>query len=160
MLAFVFFDDTFRRERSAVYVGTLRRRRQEREKKERKLRELQEQQKNGSRVTVIGDDKQPAGNIPTEEKARTELSEDVGTPKHEPVSSASSTKDTVFVHADGAGGMPTTSPPVEAELKGIRLSLRDVNPIRPMINAFRRPNNVAILTASGAFSSESGSTMY
>lgn len=145
MLAFVFFDDTFRRERSAVYVGTLRRRRQEREKKERKLRELQEQQKNSSRVTVIGDDKKPAGDLQTEEKLR---------PKHEPISSASSTKDTVFVHADSSEDTPTASPPVEAELKGIRLSLRDVNPIRPMINAFRRPNNVAILTASGAFSSE------
>lgn len=69
-------------------------------------------------------------------------------------SSASSTEDGVFVHearADDSGTGIAGSLPVEAELKEIRLSLRDVNPIRPMITALRRPTNIPMIIANGAY---------
>lgn len=143
-LAFLFFEDTFRRERSAVYVGTLKRRRQEREKKGRKLEELHERQQNGSRATV---DQKVAPAVQDEKKPSPESLENA-TPVLE--SLASSTEDGVFVHearADDSGTGIAGSLPV----KEIRLSLRDVNPIRPMITALRRPTNIPMIIANGAY---------
>lgn len=162
MLSFVFFDDTFRRERSAIYVETLKRRTQEREKKENQLKGLLKQQRNGSRASVINGDTKVAGGIQNEEKPHPKL-EDAGASKRVLESSASSAIDAVSVHSAPAhdpGAKRVAPLAAEAELKEIRLSLRDVNPIRPMIDAIRRLNNIAILTASGAFSSQAGLLRY
>ena len=118
MLAFVAFEDTFRRERSSVYRAAVARRRREAEAKRRK------EARKGTHMESIEkviDEKMNASE------------------KTEPLPSSPSTRAPSPVPA------PQTSPSTDP----IRLSLRDVAPLRPMILVLRRFNNAAILTSSG-----------
>ena len=106
LVSFVFFKDTFRRERSLSYQGALRRAMKEREQRLR-----------------VHEEKAGKGHL----------------------------KDEKIDHAARC-----TSPDLEVQsehphptLADIRLTLRDINPIRPVGSVLRRLNNVTILLASG-----------
>lgn len=144
MLAFFAFEDTFRRERSAVYNAAVRRRRKEAERKA--LRELEKEKRAREERTVVEDlptAKHKEEN-PPDEKKQEPSEEHEGAVPSRPASVRS--QDIVEVLP-----MPPTPPPqkAQAELQEVRLSLRDVNPVRPMVLVLRRLNNIAILTASG-----------
>ncbi|KAI0345658.1 vacuolar DHA amino acid exporter [Trametopsis cervina] len=99
IFAFVFFKDTFRRQRSLTYQAVLRR-----------IREQQELARRSETSTL----------------------------SHATVVDRSEAE------------KPQHGAPFESEkIKEIKLSLKDVNPIPPMLHVLRRLNNLAILTSSG-----------
>lgn len=137
VLAFIAFEDTFRKERSAVYSAAVRRRLHDRERKalkEAKEREL------GSHGTVV--EKEVNGK---EEDAESEETRNEKLAGHE----LAVTKDTGLSSVTPPIPQPKDAKEVKAELHEVRLSLRDVNPIGPMVLGLRKYNNLAILTASG-----------
>ena len=117
----MFFRDTFRRERSLTYQAALQ-----------KLRE-RENRKSGA---VAAHDMRQGSPV------RPESPED-GTAEVKSECSSVETKVDVDLeaHVHKLGHAPIR--------KEVKLSLRDVNPIRPMINVLRCPNNVVIIIASG-----------
>lgn len=125
-LAFLlFFKDTFRRERSLTYQNVLRRRLRE---------QALEQSKGASDVTVSDTTARP-------ESAQGSVGEQS---KNSEQSSDPEKKD---LEAQDAAVSDTASerPPVEE----IKLSLMDVNPLKPLWFIIRRRNNIAILFPSG-----------
>lgn len=139
VIAFLFFEDTFRRERSSVYAAAVRLRRKEQER--RALREAHEHEV-GSHGTVVEIEAVAEGKSGKDDAKQADEKQEVKTSEEQP---------------DPEPALTSTSPPptpgeavhVKADIKEIKLSLRDVNPIRPMLLVLRRWNNVAILTASG-----------
>ena len=135
-LAFFLFEDTFRRERSAVYVDAVRRRRKERERRERGTAS------DASTVTEEGRGKDTQGAV--------------GAGSHEKGQSSSGS-----VRSLGIEESPRmdSAPPsalgkadvTRKEIQEIRLTLLDVNPVGPLILVLRRWNNIVIVTASGVF---------
>jgi len=113
-LSFVFFRDTFRRERSMTYQTVLKR---VLENEAKKVAEAQ-------------------AAPPESEKAAQDdgASARVGTAADQP-----------DVEAQTVHEVSVVAPPI----KEIRLSLKDVNPLGPMVHVLRRLNNVTILVASG-----------
>jgi len=105
LLSFVFFKDTFRKERSLSYQTALR----------QLLRERGAAKANGS--------------------------DELGATESEPPKAVQ--KEGVPISA--------VEVQVEPELKEIRLTLRHLDMIRPIILVLRRINNICILTASGTF---------
>jgi len=102
LLTFIFFKDTFRRERSLSYQNALRHVRKEQEAK------LRAKEKNHSHTPNSLKFNEKTGSMST--------------------------------HDLEVGATP--------ELQEIRLGLREVNPIRPVIAIIKRPNNLAILAPS------------
>lgn len=121
IIPFVFFRDTFRRERSLTYQAALR-----------KLRERE----NRKPDTAAANDTQRSS--PTRSE-----SPDDGTAEVKSQCSSVETKVDVDIEAH----VPTLGD--TSTSKEVRLSLMDVNPIRPMVNVLRCPNNVVIIIASG-----------
>ncbi|KAH9829693.1 MFS general substrate transporter [Rhodofomes roseus] len=119
IIPFVFFKDTFRRERSLTYQAALQRHRG---------RETE-------RAEPPNDTRQSSPSRPE--------SPDDGPAE---VKSDCSSVDTkvgdvdLEAHVPKLAGDPTP--------KKLRLSLKDVNPVQPMIQVLRRPNNVVIIIAS------------
>lgn len=117
-LSFVFFRDTFRRERSMTYQTVLKR---VLENEAKKVAEAQTQ-----------------AAPPESEKA----AQDDGASAR--VGAAADQPD---VEAQTVHEVSVVAPPI----KEIRLSLKDVNPLGPMVHVLRRLNNVTILVASGEY---------
>ncbi|PCH40367.1 MFS general substrate transporter [Wolfiporia cocos MD-104 SS10] len=117
-VSFIFFKDTFRRERSLTYQSVLRRVREQEVKKQAQEKESDKEQDNDDAQTTVGH---------TEKDKAADVEEAKGAQDVE------------------AQAAPQATPPV----KEIKLSLTDVNPIRPIFHVLRRPNNVVILVASG-----------
>ena len=121
-VAFIFFKDTFRRERSLTYQLVLKRVQAERAAARRS------ETSSLSHVTVV---------------------------EREPSRWS-------FKHSDKVEAVAKSGPKVsfkeekapvhddDTDVKEIRLTLKDVNPIRPLFAVLRRMNNLAILFASGA----------
>lgn len=103
LVSFIFFKDTFRRERSSSYQSAMRHMLKEREAK------LRAREKHGPRS--------PKSLKVTEKKI-----------------DSMSTQDIEAVE--------------QPQVQGIRLGLKDVNPIRPLVAVLRRRNNLAILAPS------------
>ncbi|KAI0768871.1 MFS general substrate transporter [Irpex lacteus] len=123
LFVFVFFKDTFRRERSLTYQRVLQRVRAQ------QMAAQRSETSTLSHVTVV--EKKPprlfGKKHTTEEDDEKKLSrEQPGDLEAQPASEDTS-----------------------AEVKEIKLSLTDVNPIPPMLDVLTRLNNVAILTCSG-----------
>ena len=121
ILAFIFFKDTFRSERSLTYQLVLKRVADQRAAARRS------ETSSLSHVTMV--DREPSAWIRAPEKAFQ---------KHE----------TQVTFQDVESQVPVPHEE-DADVKEIRLSLRDVNPIRPLVAVLRRLNNAAILFASG-----------
>jgi hypothetical protein len=120
VLAFAAFEDTFRRERSAVYREAVAKRRRDVERA--CAREGINEEKPGEHV--IHKNMVEAGG--------------------QPVSAPGSAQST----RTPSPTLPNPPDPAVAEAS-IRLTLLDVSPLRPMLRVLRRPNNAAILTSSG-----------
>ncbi|KAI0685014.1 MFS general substrate transporter [Cytidiella melzeri] len=112
LFVFVFFKDTFRRERSLTYQRVLQRVRAQQQAAQRS------ETSTLSQVTAV--------NRRQDEKRPTVPSDDIEAQTEKPA-------------ADG----------LTAEVKEIKLSLTDVNPIPPMRSVLSRLNNLAILFCSG-----------
>ncbi|KAJ7468471.1 major facilitator superfamily domain-containing protein [Mycena latifolia] len=108
---FVFFKDTFRRERSLTYQSVLKRR----------LKARNASAATSCTATVSDPEKEPPHD---------------GETQHEPP-------------VDVEKAWPAPAPAVAAALPTIKLTLRDVNPYRPLRQVLRRTNNLVILFASG-----------
>jgi len=123
LIAFFFFKDTFRRERSLTYQRVLRR-----------LQAHQEAARRSetSTLTVVEQEERWQNRQTTSEPQKIEHDHSKG-PKLTP-------KD---LEGQTAGDA--------AHIKEIKLSLKDVNPIKPMWDVLTRLNNLAILSASGVF---------
>lgn len=123
------FKDTFRRERSLVYQGALKRR-------------LAQQAARASEASSVSQVNAASPAVPGAEEKREEAEKRRGNvgvslrerdvEKHEPQ-----------VQIDGEAA-------TEA-LKEVKLSLSDVNPIKPVVHVVRRLNNLAMFFASGAY---------
>lgn len=133
LLTFVFFKDTFRRERSLSYQSALRRATAgilEREKRQKTR--VEEKEKDSSPPTPSSPSKKSSKEGPDQLGLQPELK-----------------------------GITRCIPPEDLEagksgqesrhltLADVRLDLRDINPIRPIGSVLRRPNNVMILVPSG-----------
>ena len=120
-LSFVFFRDTFRRERSLTYQTVLK-------------RVLEHEAKRVARQAVAEkaaemDDARTAVVPPPDEKCGKDAEGGAG-------------RDVEAQSALAASELPQA-------VKEVKLSLKDVNPVVPMIRVLYRPNNVVILFASG-----------
>lgn len=127
-----FFKDTWRKERSLTYQNVLRARLRELEASEDKRDSVSA--KNLGVETPLPDHASCATEIaatPTEKSAHTA----------DPLIDI--LKNTSVVESKG---LPPT-----LELPEIKLSLKDVNPVRPLLLVLRRPNNCIILLASGLY---------
>lgn len=119
IIPFVFFRDTFRRERSLSYQAVLKK---HREREAKKAEAAKDTQHAPSRPESPDDGRAEVKS----ECSSVETKVDVDLEAHVPKIHSSATP------------------------KEIKLSLKDVNPIRPMIDVLRCPNNVVIIIASGA----------
>ena len=148
VLAFLAFEDTFRKERSAVYTAAVRRRRKEQERKA--LKEAREREL-GSHGTVVESEPETKEISEKHEKSCDDRTKEAALP---PPSNPIQSQEILGTPHHVVTETPTASAPKDAvkekkQADEIRLSLRDVNPVVPMILVLRRLNNVAILTASG-----------
>ncbi len=119
-VSFIFFKDTFRRERSLVYQLALKRNREQQEAARRS------ETSSLSHVTIVEKD--------------TEVTKQ---PTQEPMNGVPSEPKVTFkdVEAQVVGE--------HADIKEVKLSLTDIDPVRPIIAVLRRMNNLVILFASG-----------
>ncbi|KAJ7075653.1 vacuolar DHA amino acid exporter [Mycena belliarum] len=115
---FVFFRDTFRRERSLTYQGVLRSR----------LKAQARSASTATSATASVMEREPPLTLPEDLEKQP-----VGDVEKQPLPEWS--------------GPP--KPDVAATLPVIKLTLRDVNPYRPLREVLRRTNNLVILVASG-----------
>ena len=119
-LSFVFFRDTFRRERSLTYQSVLKRVLEQEAKKAVK-------QAAAEKAADIDDARTAV--VPMDEKSGKDAEGGKGGVDRD-------------VEAQTTSGMPQA-------VKEVKPSLKDVNPIGPMLHVLNRPNNVVILFASG-----------
>lgn len=133
-LLFVPFRDTFRRERSLVYQSALRRRLRAQQSSE--ASSVSQETAVSPVVPQNGQQKKREAGGGDETRRR----EDGGEGRRE--SDVEKQQD-VRIDADA----------VAAPLKEVKLSLSDVNPVKPIVHVLRRLNNVAMFLASGASSS-------
>lgn len=138
LLAFVFFSDTFRRERSLTYQTVLRRRLQERARHEVSNTSGRSSM---SHDTVVSADHETR----KEDKMDSETSDGVP-PVQKPAGATEEDLEAQKMPNINAG--PSK---VVEELKEIRLSFKDINPIRPIFLVLSRRNNLAILFSSGLY---------
>ena len=136
IVAFVFFKDTFRRERSLTYQLVL-----ERVKAERAAARRSETS-SLSHVTVVEPERARDKWLRRPEKALTKGEADFSEPK------------VTFQDVESQVPGPHDD---DTDVREIKLSLKDVNPVRPVVAVVRRMNNLVILLASGAFSKASAS---
>ncbi|KAI8971143.1 MFS general substrate transporter [Trametes punicea] len=138
-LLFIPFKDTFRRERSLVYQTALRRRLAHQSAKSSEASSLS-QVTAVSRIVPATDDKTRPAAVPAETKdAIDELARDRDLEKQQ---------------------QQPANNDVVAPMNEIRLSLADVNPVKPIIQVLRRLNNLTILSASGLIFAFSYSIAY
>ena len=122
-LSFVFFRDTFRRERSLTYQTALKRALEQQAKKALKQAAAEKAaDMDDARTAVVPVDEKSSKGV---ESGRGSMDRDVEA-------------QTTIAASD-----------VPQAVKEIRLSLTDVNPVGPMIRVLYRPNNVVVLFASG-----------
>ncbi|KAI0754649.1 major facilitator superfamily domain-containing protein [Daedaleopsis nitida] len=124
ILAFLPFRDTFRRERSLTYQAALRRRRAQRDAKDSEASSATQQ------LTTAPPAASETATSSEEEEKRAEVAE-------QPARDVEKQEEAV-----SAGEVP-------APLDVVKLSLADVNPLKPVWKVLRRTNNIAILVASG-----------
>ncbi|KAH9846411.1 MFS general substrate transporter [Lenzites betulinus] len=143
-LLFIPFRDTFRRERSLVYQAALKRR-------------LAHESAKGSEASSLSQITAVSRIIPDVEKKTEE-------------------KPTADGHGEGKDAIETLARDIDLEkqqkqavsadidpaepLEEIKLSLADVNPVKPIVHVLRRMNNLTILTASGLIFAFSYSITY
>ncbi|KAH9924619.1 MFS general substrate transporter [Epithele typhae] len=124
-LSFIPFKDTFRRERSLTYQAALRRRRALLSTKGSEVSSL-------SQVTAVS--RVVPTPIPT-----------IGSATDEAPDAIAEIARGIDVEKQQHVPSPTITPPLD----NIKLSLADVNPVKPVLLVLRRLNNLTILTASG-----------
>ncbi|KLO08653.1 MFS general substrate transporter [Schizopora paradoxa] len=111
LTTFVFFKDTFRRERSLAYQAALKRALYQSQKKGTN--------DNASQASCAENDKQPCNNEKTTSEATYTTKQDIHSVRELP------------------------------KFNKVKLSLRDVNPLTPLLQILKRTNNIVILFASG-----------
>ncbi|KZT12154.1 MFS general substrate transporter [Laetiporus sulphureus 93-53] len=121
-VSFVFFQDTFRRQRSLTYQSVLRR-----------VMEQEAKKLNAKREDSIDCDDVRTKVDPTEKDT-----DEKGLP---PSNTSVIEQDMEAQHSS----RDKAAPPV----KEIKLSLTDINPVKPIVHVLSRLNNVATLVASG-----------
>ncbi|KAF9502098.1 vacuolar DHA amino acid exporter [Pleurotus eryngii] len=126
-----FFKDTWRKERSLTYQNVLRAR----------LRELgASDDKRGS----VSAKNLGVETLPDHAPCATEIAAT-------PTEKSAHTADPLIDILKNTAAVESKGLPPALELPEIKLSLKDVNPVRPLWLVLRRPNNCIILLASGSF---------
>ncbi|KAI0643020.1 vacuolar DHA amino acid exporter [Trametes meyenii] len=138
-LLFIPFKDTFRRERSLVYQAALKRRLALQSAKASEASSL-------SQVTAVSRIVPVRGE---KSKTQTTVTDD-----------APDAIDTLARDRDLEKQQSPIQDDMEAPLQEMKLSLADVNPVKPIIHVLRRMNNLTILTASGLIFAFSYSIAY
>ncbi|KAJ8690656.1 hypothetical protein PTI98_012065 [Pleurotus ostreatus] len=126
-----FFKDTWRKERSLTYQNVLRAR----------LRELEASENKRDSVSA----KNLGAETPLPDHASC-VTEITAAPTEKSAHTADPLIDILKNTVVESKGLPPA-----LELPEIKLSLKDVNPVRPLLLVLRRPNNCIILLASGSF---------
>ncbi|KAI9064704.1 vacuolar DHA amino acid exporter [Trametes sanguinea] len=138
-LLFIPFKDTFRRERSLVYQTALKRRIAHHSAKGSEASSL-------SQVTAVSRVVTGGSDIQTPSTATACEKEDI--------------TDKLAREMDLEKAQQPAKEAVEAPMQEIKLSLADVNPVKPIIQILRRMNNLTILSASGLIFAFSYSITY
>ncbi|KAI0775515.1 vacuolar DHA amino acid exporter [Trametes elegans] len=129
-LSFIPFKDTYRRERSLVYQAALKRR-------------LAQQSAKSSETSTLSQVTAVSRIVPAADE-KTAVSESVQPGTKDAI-------DTLVRERDLEKQNQPSRAEVEAseQLQEVKLSLADVNPVKPIIHVLRRMNNLTILFASG-----------
>ncbi|KAI5829788.1 MFS general substrate transporter [Schizophyllum commune Tattone D] len=142
----VFFQDTFRKERSLTYQNILRSRLREAAKARRRRARGHGKGEKGKKRSDVAEDGN--GNVDGDEDEDADAECTAAptpaipaTPAEVDLEKGTTTRD-VAVIADG-------SAVVAAALPDVKVTLRDVNPFPGVISILRRPNNVVMLFSSG-----------
>jgi len=148
-IAVLFIPDTFRRERSLTYQLVLKRLTQERDESATATRALSSRTSTMTQKTAVG---QITPMIEEKsEKTKVENVEQNGS-SSAPMSISEKDIEAQIVRSTSEGDT--------ALVQEIKLSLKDVNPVRPVVVVLLRMNNLAILFASGLIFAFSYSIMY
>ena len=133
MVSFMLFKDTFRHERSLAYQAALQRIKQqmERERAKRSRSDLESVSVSRTQTIVVNSEERTKEKAPSVDAFGMSVTQTLGENKEKPAE---------------------LNTPQEIWIKDINLSLKNINPVTPLVLILRRRNNVAILTASGKFS--------
>ncbi|KAL0950653.1 hypothetical protein HGRIS_007441 [Hohenbuehelia grisea] len=138
LLSFLFlFKDTFRRERSLTYQNVLRSR----------VKALAASSAKASRTGSVRE-------VQSAVTEKTSATEDVVHARNSSITDVVRDVDRALANEEkGAkdNAFVVSAEAVQAALPTIKLSLKDVNPIKPLWQVTRRLNNIIILIASGTF---------
>ncbi|KAI0330794.1 MFS general substrate transporter [Cubamyces sp. BRFM 1775] len=135
-MLFIPFKDTFRRERSLVYQSALKRR-------------LAHQSAKGSEASSLSQVTAVSRIVPVKDE------------KSPPKASAASKDGIVALERDlEKQQQPVSTETDAAPLDEVKLTLADVNPVKPIVHVLRRMNNLTILAASGLIFAFSYSIAY
>ncbi|KAI0632989.1 MFS general substrate transporter [Trametes polyzona] len=150
-MLFIPFKDTFRRERSLVYQAALKRR-------------LAHQSAKCSGTSTPRHGTTVSRSIPEGEKNTDSEycspAEKKAGEGRDTINRSSSYLDLEKQHQEGVAVQATTAGTGDAPMDEIKLSLADVNPVKPIVHVLRRMNNLTILTASGLIFAYSYSIAY
>ena len=130
MVSFMLFKDTFRRERSLAYQAALHRIKEQMERAEKGANGIELESTPESQTQTV---------VEVTEAHEERKENDKTSPVVSDVSKAPVEK----------SGVQRASQHIQ--MQNINLSLKDINPITPLILILRRKNNVAILTTSGDY---------
>ncbi|TFY58682.1 hypothetical protein EVJ58_g6267 [Rhodofomes roseus] len=143
LVSFVFFRDTFRRERSLAYQTALKRVLE---------REAKKAAAGAARSSVPEKTADSANVQTTVVPASDRDSEGTDAAQH------SEESDVTDRDVEAQATLPATA--ISEAVKEARLSLRDVSPVGPMIRVFHRPNNIVIFCSSAILFASNFSLTY
>lgn len=135
-VAFIFFDDTYRKERSLTYQTKLKQRLNERAAKK---------VGNASGVSFASHATAVSAEAHMSEKEKAEASV--------PPTAGTSVVDVSAQDLNGKAAPSREAAVLAKELNEIKLTFKDVSPLGPVIAVLSRPNNVCMLLTSGMFCS-------
>ena len=133
-VGFIFFKDTYRKERSLTYQTILKQRLSERAAKKG----------NASGVSIASHDTAVASaEAKTSEKEKAETSV--------PPTAGTSVVDVSAQDLEGKGAPSRQAGVLANEMSQIKLTFKDVSPVGPVVAVVSRPNNVCMLLTSGKY---------
>lgn len=136
-VGFIFFKDTYRKERSLTYQTVLKQRLSERAAK----------RGNASGVSIASHDTVVSAEANTSDKEKAEASV--------PPTAGTSLVDISAQDLEGKAAPSREAAVLAKEMSEIKLTFKDVSPIGPVIAVVSRPNNVFMLLTSGTCCSRS-----
>ncbi|KAK7689822.1 hypothetical protein QCA50_006461 [Cerrena zonata] len=141
-VGFIFFKDTYRKERSLTYQTVLKQR----------LRERAAKKGNASGVSISSHETAVSAEAKMSEKEKSEASV--------PPTAGTSLVDLSAQDLEGKAAPSREAAVLAKEMSEIKLTFKDVSPVGPVIAVVSRPNNVLMLLTSALIFSSSYSVNY